>query len=281
MKKYGILGGFGWLQFIVGSVFGQSFHESVAAGYPITGNWNKPGCAIWTAMINPALIVREQQAKVGLYTERRFLMQELAQYRLAVIIPRASDGFGFEFTRGGFQASFEQRFRGMYSYRLGKQISTGVSFDYWQLSQTGQKSIRVISGALGVLYQLSADWSFAFLLANPARPGSGTASLTNRWTGRAGIAFQASDQTGIQAEIIHEQFSGTTWQCSLEYDPVPFLFLRAGIRGNTEMYWTEAGLIKSNYQFGLTGSYHPVLGWSPGLNLVFNWNAKKSNHVDE
>ena len=281
MKKYGIFWSFGWMYLIVMPAFAQSILDPVAAAYPVTGNWNKPGCAVWTAMLNPALIVREQQTKIGLYTERRFLLQELAQYRLALMVPGASDGWGLEFIRGGFQASYEQRLRGMYSYRLGKQLTTGIAFDFWQLSQTGQKSSRVISGALGFLYQLSEDWSFACLLANPVRSGTGALALNNRWTGRAGIAFQASDQTGIQAEIFHEQFSGTTWQCSLEYDPVPFLFFRSGIRGSTGLYWAEAGFVKPGYALGLTGSYHPVLGWSPGFNLVFNWKTKKNYPIDE
>jgi hypothetical protein len=62
----------------------------------------------------------------------------------------------------------------------------------------------------------------------------------------------------------------------IQYKFLPQFMARAGIATNTSNVYAGVGLFLKTFRLDVVASYHPQLGITPGLMLVYNF-SKKNN----
>ena len=96
------------------------------------------------------------------------------------------------------------------------------------------------------------------------------------WVYKAGGGYEASDKLLISADIIKQENRSVLVQAGIQFVPDKRLFIRAGITTGTTTPWLGAGWAWNNIRADITGSYHPQLGLTPGLLLLFQANKSKA-----
>ncbi|WP_315821122.1 hypothetical protein [Paraflavitalea speifideaquila] len=81
----------------------------------------------------------------------------------------------------------------------------------------------------------------------------------------------------VSADIIKAEEKPVTVQAGLQYILDNRFFMRAGIATHTTTPWLGIGWCWKNIRADITGSYHPQLGISPGLMLIFMANKERQN----
>ena len=76
----------------------------------------------------------------------------------------------------------------------------------------------------------------------------------------------------MSAEIEKEEDRPLNINAGLQYRFLPQLLARAGVSTGTSTAWFGLGLMLHSIRIDITTSYHPQLGISPGLLLLYQFN---------
>ncbi|MEO6218822.1 MAG: hypothetical protein ABIO81_00235, partial [Ginsengibacter sp.] len=77
------------------------------------------------------------------------------------------------------------------------------------------------------------------------------------------------------AEIVKQEDLPVNINAGFQYNFAKQFFARAGIASENESPYAGAGIKWSNIRVDISGSYHPQLGFSPGLMLIINFKSKE------
>ena len=75
-------------------------------------------------------------------------------------------------------------------------------------------------------------------------------------------------------EIIKEEDVPININTGIQYNWMKQFFFRLGIATETASSYIGIGFSLKSLQFEVMGSYHPQLGFSPGLMLIFHPGVK-------
>ncbi|MEI2738612.1 MAG: hypothetical protein V9F01_07495 [Chitinophagaceae bacterium] len=89
-----------------------------------------------------------------------------------------------------------------------------------------------------------------------------------------GIGYDASEKFIVSAEIQKEEDQPVNVNAGLQYKFIPQLLVRAGMSSATSAAWLGLGLTIKSFRLDVTTSYHPQLGITPGVLMLFNFNRK-------
>ena len=90
-----------------------------------------------------------------------------------------------------------------------------------------------------------------------------------------GIGYDASDKFFISTEIIKEEDQPVNVNAGVQYNFEKRFFAKAGISTDTNIGYAGAGISWKNFRLDVSASYHPQLGFSPGLMLIVNFKEKQ------
>ena len=93
-----------------------------------------------------------KNASAGVYGERRFLLDELSLYQLAIAVPTNSGNFGVKAGYYGFSDYNESQMGLAYARKLGSKVDIGVQFNY--------NGIRLAVMVIHLLSTLKSERSF-------------------------------------------------------------------------------------------------------------------------
>ena len=93
----------------------------------------------------------------------------------------------------------------------------------------------------------------------------------------AGFGYEASEKFFISIEIGKEENSPVNVNAGLQYKFLPQLLARAGISAATSNLYLGIGFGWKSMRLDATASYHPQLGFTPGLLMLYNFLKRKRN----
>lgn len=220
---------------------------------------------------NQAALGSLKNFSAGLYTERRFLLKEMSLYSGAVVLPTASGNFGLKGDYFG-DASFNETGLGLaYGRKLGDKISVGVQFNYYSFKTAGYGSASAVNAEGGIIIQLADALNVGMHIYNPtgvAVGKTGEEKLPSIYA--AGFGYDVSKKFFIGAEIEKMEGRPVNVHTGLQYYFDEKLFASAGISPATSIYYMGFGVLLKNMQLTAVASVHPQLGFTPGLQLLFN-----------
>ena len=272
MKKIITLGFLLLFQFVQA----QTAHHFTIPGYIGSGAYSKRFTDVFSFVSNPAVVPSEKAIQVGVYAEKKFLLNELNQYVLAISIPAPGASIGILSNYVGFANYSETQVGVAYAKNLGA-IHLGTRFNYSNIRIAGYGTNGFIHADIGMIWQVSEKLFTGVHLKNIVFSSlSGTKEEKPGLIYTMGIGYEISEAVFLSSEINKEESNPLTLLIRLQYKAGDRLTFRAGINTLTASPFLGAGWKWNNIRLEITGGFHPQLGVTPGLLLIFVPQKKQS-----
>jgi hypothetical protein len=254
----------------------QPFQLKSVNSYLTNGAYSIHYSDAFSFLSNPACLGRQTDFYGGLISERKWMLKDLDNYTMAASGILGGGGLGFSFQYSGNADYNEQSLDLGYGKNLGK-MQIGIGFDYSMDKAAGYPGVEFGSSGIGMCFHISekliTGWEFGL-------PVFGGAGIMNRERGpgffRMGFGYEWESNLFISIQL--EKVSGlpVNTVCSVEYQFNQQFFFSFGINSNEGNPYFKTGWKKNRLCIQLYTMYEPVLGFSPGLVLL--WYGKKSGN---
>lgn len=256
---------------------GQSVRVPLSGGYTGVGAYSIRHTDIFSFTANQAALAQLQQAAVALYAEQRFMLKELNNITAAVGIKTNSGNIGMKANYYGNPDYNELQLGLAYGRKLGAKVDIGAQFNFNNIAiSSGYGSAAAISVDIGTVWHISERLHTGLHVANPVEGKLGKTKqekLASVYT--IGFGFDASEKLMCSAEIQKEENQPVNVNAGIQYKFVKQVLVRIGISSVTSSGWFGAGLFLKTFRVDFTASYHPQLGITPGILLLYQLKKKK------
>jgi hypothetical protein len=258
--------------------FCQTVRDPVSASYIGLGAYSNNHPDVFSFHTNQAALAKIKMVSAGIYGEKRFLLNELGLYDAAATLPTSSGNFGLDARYYGFSDYNESQVGLAYGRSLGFKVDVGVQFNYYNIRIAGYGNAPAINFEIGTIFHLTDKLNAGFHAYNPV--GGNLAKNDEEKLASVysmGIGYDASEKFFMSIEIEKEENKPVSVNAGLQYKFLPQLLTRIGISTATSLLYFGIGYGFKSMRFDVTTSYHPQLGITPGLLLVFSPSPKESN----
>jgi hypothetical protein len=227
----------------------------------------------WAA--NQASLSPLKNFSAGVYGERKFMLQDLSLYRLAIALPSSNGNFGIRADYFGSSAYNESAFGLAYARRMG-QFDVGVQFNYYLFNAGGYGRASIVNAELGAILHVTSQFQTGVHFYNPAPIPLGKSAgeqLPSVYS--AGFGYDPSPKFFIGANIEKTEGRPVNIITGFQYSFLEKLFVRGGIASASQEFYFGFGFLLDGFRIDVTASVHPVLGPTPGLMLVYTARGKK------
>ena len=255
----------------------QIARRPVAALYTGLGAYSIRHIDAFSYTSNQASLAQMKKPTAGAYGERRFMLDELSLYQLAIGVPTKSGNFGIKAGYFGFSDYNESQIGLAYGRKLGEKIDVGVQFNYNAIRITGYGNSSAINFEIGTIFHLTDKLHGGVHAYNPVGGKFGKnqeEKLASKYT--MGLGYEASDKFFISGEIEKEEDQAVNVNAGMQYKFLPQLLARAGISTNTSNLYAGVGLVLRTFRVDIVAGYHPQLGVTPGLMLIYGFSTKNN-----
>ncbi len=263
--------------FSVADTLGQALRQPIAGSYIGLGAYSKNYVDVFSFTQNQAALAQYEVGGVGVYGEKRFLLVATNFYSAVAVLPTAQGNFGIEADYFGFKNYNESQIGLAYARSLGSNLDIGVKFNYYNFHIPAYGSSSAINFEIGAIAHLTEKLNIGIHAYNPV--GGKLSKADNEKLSsiyKFGIGYEASEKFFISSEIIKEEDQPVNIDAAFQYNFFKQFFIRAGTSTGTTNSFFGAGISWNNFRLDVTGSYHPQLGFTPGLMLIVNFNGKKN-----
>ena len=258
------------------TVTAQSFRYAVALPYIGLGAYSKQQTDPFAFTGNQAALAQVQHIGLGVYGERRFLLAETGYYALSAVFPSKLGNIGLQLNYGGFKNFNENKIGLAYARKLGTKLDLGIQFNYYGYRVPAYNSAYAINFETGVIMHFTDKFRGGMQVYNPVggKLGkSGNEKLASVYT--IGMGYDASANFFAGASIIKEEDKPVNCIAGVQYQFARRFFARLGISTETTSVFGGAGLSWNNLRIDISASYHPQLGFSPGILLIMPAKGKE------
>jgi hypothetical protein len=259
--------------FILNIVNAQSLRYAVALPYSNLSAYSTVQPDPFSFTANQAALAAVKQAGIGIYGERRFLLKETGSYVLASVFPTAMGNFGIQLNYSGFKDCNENKIGLAYARGLGSKLAIGIQFNYYGYHIPGYSSASSVNFEAGILLHFSEKLHGGFHVYNPVKIKTGAEKPAAVY--KMGLGYDASADFFVSSEIVKEENKPVNVIAGMQYHFTRQFFARAGFMSQPSLLFAGAGIGWANLRLDVAGSYHPLLGFSPGILLVTNFGNKK------
>lgn len=229
---------------------------------------------------NQAALAQTKNAGIGIYGERRFLLNETSAYTLAATLPTIMGNFGIQLNYAGFKNFNENQFGLAYARNLGRKLDVAVQFNYYGYRIPAYGHASTVNFEIGAMFHLTDKLNAGVHVYNPVGGKLGTStSLSTKdeklaSTYKVGLGYDASDNFFISTEIIKEEDKPVNVIAGLQYRFTKQFFAKAGFISESTTSYVGAGVSWNSLRLDISSSYHPQLGLSPGILLIIYFKSK-------
>ena len=225
---------------------------------------------------NQAALAYMSHFSAGSYSERRFLLQELSIYQMAVTLPTASGNFGICGNYMGFMEQNETKMGLAYGRKLSDWLQAGVQFNYHTFQTAGYGSASAVSLAAAAIISLSEQLHMGLQINNPSKTKIGKESaerLPLVYT--AGLGYEPSESLFLTAAMEKIEAKPLNIKTGLQYKLNDIVAVRGGVETATASFYLGLGIWLQAFRLDAVATIHPQLGFTPGLMLTYTPTAEK------
>lgn len=255
----------------------QTLRQPISAIYLGLGAYSTQHGDVFSFVNNQAALAQIKNPVVGVYGEKRFLLNETSLYTAAIAVPSSLGNFGLSIKYFGFKNFNESQVGLAYGRSLGKKVDIGVQFNYYGYRVPAHNSDNTVNVEIGAIVHLTDKLNAGVHVYSPVGGefSKTDEKLTSAYT--IGLGYDASERFFVSAELVKEEDYPVNLNAGVQYRFAKQFFARAGIASATSASYAGVGLGWGNFRLDITGSYHPQLGWSPGLLLIMNMGKKETS----
>jgi hypothetical protein len=258
---------------------GQLTGRPMTASYLTPASYSSFHADVFGFIINPAILGRLKQPVAGIHSERRFLLKELTQYKLALAFQTSMGNFGMEASQSGTRGFREAKCGFAHGRALGPRIELGVQFNFETANITGYGNSFAITAKVGMLLQVTENLKAGWHILNPAGARFGLGNSERYPTiYTAGFGYEPSNRFLFVIEFIKQDHLPTSIEGAIQYQFHPRVWARTGISTANNSRWIGWGTSWRQVRTDLILALHPYLGLSTGLILTIQFpGSKKKN----
>ena len=262
-------------------IFSQTLRQPISAPYLGLGAYSTLHTDVFSYLNNQAALAQINTASAGVYGERRFGLNETSMYAASVAIPSKMGNFGINMKYFGFKNYNENQLSLAYGRKLSSKVDIGAQFNYYGYKVPSYLNDNTLNFEIGLITHLTDKLNAGIHVYNPigGKFSKTDEKLTSAY--KFGLGYDVSDKFFVSSEIVKEEDYPVNVNAGVQYRFMKQLFARAGISSATSLAYAGVGVSWNNLRLDISGSYHPQLGWSPGLLLIMNFGKKENSSVDE
>ena len=252
----------------------QHIRRPVPSNYTGLGAYSLNSSDVFSFTANQASLAQLKSVSAGVFAERRYFLEELSSYTAAFGLPTQSGNFGLKMNYYGFSDYNESQIGLAYARKLGTKVDLGAQFNYNGIRIAGYGNDAAVSFEIGTVLHLTDKLHAGIHVNNPVGGKFGKdqqEKLASVYT--FGMGFEPSDKFFLSTDIVKEQDQPVNVNAGIQYKFLSKLLARAGISTTTSTTWIGIGLFLKSFRIDVTTSIHSQLGLTPGLMLVYNFNA--------
>lgn len=252
------------------SVRAQTLQNPLLLPYTGFGAYSSGHTDVFSFTNNQASLAGLENFSAGLFGERRFMLSELNNYMAAAALPTSSGNFGLNASYAGFTDYNETQLGLAYARSLGKKVDIGAQFNYNGIRIAGYGDASTVSFELGTILHITDKLHTGVQVNNPVggKFGKDQEKLPSVYS--FGLGYEASEKILLSAEVEKEENQPINVNAGFQYRFIPQLQVRAGVSSAASIVWAGIGVHLNTVRIDITSSYHPQLGITPGLMLVFD-----------
>ena len=253
-------------------LFGQILRYPISLPYIDLSAYSKEQPDAFSFTANQAALAGIKQKSIGVYSERRFMLAATSAYRLAVEWPNRLGNFGLQMDYAGFKNFNENKIGLAYARNLGSVVAVGIQFDYYGYRVPGYGGASTLNVEAGAIFHFTEQLQGGVHVINPAgaRLGKSTGEkLASSYS--MGLGYDASSNFFAGAELVKEEDRPVNLIAGIQYHFEKAFFVRLGIETETGAVYAGTGIGWKDLRLDLSASYHPQLGFSPGILMMFRF----------
>ena len=259
---------------IINCAIAQSLRYSIALPYTSLSAYSNQQKDVLSFTGNQAALANVSQAGIGLYGERRFLLAATSYYTLAAAIPSKMGNFGVHLNYSGFKNFNENKLGLAYARSLGSKVDVGIQFNYYGYRIPAYGNASAINFEAGAIIHFSEKLNGGIHVYNPVGGKLGEdEKLASAY--KIGLGYDASENFFVSGEIIKEEDKPVNVVAGVQYQFAKQFFARAGFLSESFTAFAGVGAGWKNIRIDIAASYHPQLGFSPGILFISNFGNKK------
>ena len=221
---------------------------------------------------NQAALAQTIIGGIGIYGEKRFSLADNSIYGLAAAIPTKLGNFGLQINYAGFQNFNEQKAGLAYGRSLGDKVDIGVQFNYYGYKIPTYQNGTAVNFEGGAIFHLTDKLNAGVHVYNPV---GGTIDKVNdeklAAVYKLGLGYDASENFYMSTEIVKEEAQPFNVTGGFQYRFKKQFFARAGFRSDNNTGYGGVGFLYEKYRIDVAASYHPQLGVSPAILIIYNF----------
>jgi hypothetical protein len=224
---------------------------------------------------NQAALASVKQAGVGVYGERRFMLEENSAYAVAVALPTSLGNFGLQVNYSGFENFNENKVGLAYGRSLGSKVDVGVQFNYYGYRIPVYGNASTVNFEAGAILHFSEKFHGGIHVYSPVAgklDKTTDEKLASAYT--FGLGLDASENFYVSTQVVKEEDKAVNVTGGVQYQFKKQFFARAGFISATESGYLGAGVKIKNMRLDISASFHPQLGITPGILLISNFGKK-------
>lgn len=257
------------LLFCYGPITAQTLHKPVVATCTSQGAYSLHHVDVFSFAANQAALSQLTQASAGIYGEKRFMLNELSNYQLALAVPLSSGNAGLKAGYYGSSLYNETQLGLAYARKLGSKVDIGVQFNYYGIKIAGYGNASAVGFEAGAIFHLSEKLHTGIQISNPAGTKFGKENpekIASVYT--VGMGYEVSKKLLLTTEINKEEAQPINVNAGIQYQLIETIRARIGVSTATGTAWIGAGFSFKTFRLDVMSSYHPQLGITPGISLI-------------
>ncbi|HET9824690.1 MAG TPA: hypothetical protein VFP87_05120 [Chitinophagaceae bacterium] len=254
----------------------QPIRSPISAPYVGMGAYSNNHIDVFSFTSNQAALAKLNSAAAGLYSEKRFLLNELGFYDAAIAVPTRSGTFGLDARYYGFSDYNETQAGIAYARSLGSKMDLGIQFNYYGIRIPGYGNASSINFEMGTILHVTDNVNAGLHVYNPLRSKigkNGEERLASLYD--FGICFEPSKNFFFTVLVGKEENKPASINTAMQYNFLPSVAARLGISVTTASMYMGLGFGWRSMRVDATISYHPELGITPGLMLFLPISHKR------
>jgi hypothetical protein len=260
----------------------QNSTTSTAGFYTAMGAYRSSNADVFAAISHQATLPNIKRSMIGIRGQKKFLLKELGFYSAAIAIPLHNSGMAASTTYFGSPQFNQTQLSLAYGKKLSQSLNIGVQFNYHTTHIAGYGNTNMPSIETSVLYTISPSIKTGLhfycpveLKNNKSAPDKATPTYT------VGLGYALTENFFCSTEIVQPQEKQLYLNVGFEYQWAQQFFAKAGTSTQDKSFFAGAGLQWKNQKLELIAHYHPVLGYTPTLLLLFFFKEKNKPNSTE
>ena len=224
----------------------------------------------WSIYGNPAT-VSESTKQFSFYYVRYYGISEIADIALSASYPIKWGVLSTGIHNYGFELYRETNLSLAWMYKYNRiKSAIRIHYDYIAFPSP-YGSAGTMGLDIGVLLQLADILDVGATAVNINRPQIGVQAEDLPRLMTIGFAYKPLDKGILLFDLVKDVRFPLSVRSAIEYTLLDVLIFRAGV-GNEPINTTfGAGFVIKKIKVNLAVERHQDLGWSPGIDIGFNW----------